>query len=202
MRCHDLYCTCSAPIAGAAAVSAATTTAVLLHLCGCDQVCESSSRFRQVELTRLAKQRTTDVDRSNTHHLIHSRREGAFEEFRVFRDAAAENAIVGVVRFGDTVEGHRGIVHGGCTAAVVDELCGWASQLCVPESGRGTYVTANLNIDYRAPLLANTTVVVRVQVALCRRDARRDLGACDSQSELLAHSPLAAEMRQRGSFLL
>lgn len=50
-----------------------------------------------------------------------------------------------VIRFGSSLNGHPGIVHGGITALLFDNTFGWLFvSLKIPKA-----VTANLNINYR-----------------------------------------------------
>ena len=105
------------------------------------------------------------MERGFQSHFIHSRRgSGGFEEFRVFVPEEG-GSLAALVTFGSKLEGHAGVVHGGATATACDELFGWATQLCLPPAARGAaYFTANLSVDYRAPVMVNTTVLVRVHV--------------------------------------
>ncbi|CAF0889325.1 unnamed protein product [Rotaria sp. Silwood1] len=60
---------------------------------------------------------------------------------------------------GQGICGHKGIVHGGLTATMIDEVSGAAAFSCV-----GPCFTANLNIDYIKPLLTPAWVLVRAYV--------------------------------------
>lgn len=64
------------------------------------------------------------------------------------------------VRLGDSAVGHPGIVHGGATATILDNAFGMLFFSC----NLGTGFTANLNLDYRAPLPAGTDVVAHLSV--------------------------------------
>mmetsp|Transcript_18211 Transcript_18211/g.48997 ORF Transcript_18211/g.48997 Transcript_18211/m.48997 type:complete len:238 (-) Transcript_18211:229-942(-) len=104
------------------------------------------------------------------HSLIHARRgDGEFERFDVWMDEEHHRTIA-LVRLGDRLCGHRGIVHGGATAAICDELFGWTAHRCNP--GRPTRIfTASLDVHYKAPLPAGTDVAVTT--AVVRRDGRK-----------------------------
>lgn len=110
-------------------------------------------------LTKALAEGTPPDFQEENHSLIHSRREkGAFEAFDVWVDHAAGRTIA-LVQFGSTLCGHKGITHGGATAAVCDELFGWTAHRCGP--GQPTNIfTANLRVDYKAPLPAGVPVVV------------------------------------------
>ncbi|CAF1317641.1 unnamed protein product [Rotaria magnacalcarata] len=60
---------------------------------------------------------------------------------------------------GEGICGHKGIVHGGLTATMLDEVSGAAAFSCV-----GPAFTANLNINYRKPLVTPAWVLVRAHV--------------------------------------
>jgi acyl-coenzyme A thioesterase PaaI-like protein len=83
------------------------------------------------------------------------------------KSADDNNVVVAFVTFGDRLNGHKGIVHGGILSLVVDDLCGFAFEaIDVPHA-----VTANLNLDYRAPVPANTTMKIAIQ--LDKREGRK-----------------------------
>jgi acyl-coenzyme A thioesterase PaaI-like protein len=65
------------------------------------------------------------------------------------------------VRLGEATVGHPGIVHGGATATILDNAFGMLFFCC----DLGTGFTANLNIDYCAPLPAGTNVTAHLTVA-------------------------------------
>ncbi|KAL1881513.1 hypothetical protein Plec18167_003109 [Paecilomyces lecythidis] len=67
---------------------------------------------------------------------------------RIFYNAK-ENSIVNVVHFGGALEGWPTVVHGGALATVLDETLGRVAVRSFPAR---TGVTANLNINYRAPV--------------------------------------------------
>ncbi|CAF1328969.1 unnamed protein product [Adineta steineri] len=60
---------------------------------------------------------------------------------------------------GASICGHKGIVHGGLTATMIDEVSGAAAFSAI-----GPCFTANLNIDYKKPLLVPSWVLVRAHV--------------------------------------
>ena len=85
---------------------------------------------------------------------------------------------VGIATLGAAgCDGHRGIVHGGITALLLDNTIGFANAIQslaaagelmdtiggkpIPENTVATFgFTAYLNVNYRAPLRAGTTVVI------------------------------------------
>lgn len=93
------------------------------------------------------------------HSLIHGHTApGEFERFDLWVDAEGARTLA-LVRIGGRMCGHRGIVHGGATAAICDELFGWTAHHCGPDQPTQIY-TANLNVNYKAPLVAGTTFLV------------------------------------------
>ena len=81
------------------------------------------------------------------------------EEYRLFYDTHTRTTTA-LVRFGENMCGHPGLVHGGATAAVIDELCGSAYDM----EGLGKGFTANLNVNYRKPLPNGSEVIVHAWV--------------------------------------
>lgn len=72
------------------------------------------------------------------------RGEGLIEEYRVYRKDDDEE-ITCIVKFGDKLNGHPGIVHGGIISTSIDNTFGWLfTALDYPPS-----FTANLNINFR-----------------------------------------------------
>ena len=74
---------------------------------------------------------------------------------------------VGDVQLGNQVNGHEGIVHGGIIALIFDDAMGWGYEALLMsdqdlDADPTKIVTANLNIDYRAPLMEDSRAVVRV----------------------------------------
>jgi len=74
-----------------------------------------------------------------------------------FADAAG-TTYAQVVHVGADLCGHPGIVHGGLLATLLDEAL---ARCCFAALPHGVGVTANLNINYRAPLRAGSYVVIR-----------------------------------------
>ncbi|KAI9339279.1 HotDog domain-containing protein [Obelidium mucronatum] len=68
----------------------------------------------------------------------------------------ASNVLTKVVRFGENLCGHPGIVHGGLISAFFDDAFG--SLFWINSNGAFTGVTANLTVNYRSPMPAPTNV--------------------------------------------
>lgn len=66
--------------------------------------------------------------------------------------------LVSILYLGSDVCGHPGIVHGGLSATILDE---GLARCCFPALPNKIGVTANLNIDYRAPLQAENYAVLK-----------------------------------------
>jgi acyl-coenzyme A thioesterase PaaI-like protein len=81
-------------------------------------------------------------------------------------------AVRAMVRLGGKLNGHPGIVHGGILALLIDDILGFGFAA----ANVNMAVTANLNIDYRVPVPAGTTIVVDAILDEQRRvDAPRKL---------------------------
>lgn len=72
----------------------------------------------------------------------------------------SENSIVMFIYLGSGICGHPGIVHGGVLASLMDE---GLARCCFRLLPNKVGVTANLNINYRAPAMANSYIVLRAK---------------------------------------
>jgi acyl-coenzyme A thioesterase PaaI-like protein len=71
-----------------------------------------------------------------------------------------------LVEIGDTLNGHVGLVHGGLSATIVDDVLGWCAvqerrEQGLPEDAK--LFTANLNVNYRKPMHDNSVYFVEVK---------------------------------------
>lgn len=93
--------------------------------------------------------------RFTTGPLAGARALGGFQ--RVFVNSKTGEVVV-VIWFGGAVAGWPGVTHGGVAATILDETFG---RVAVRKFPSGTGVTANLEVDYRRPILTNSFYVVR-----------------------------------------
>ncbi|KAI8377788.1 HotDog domain-containing protein [Radiomyces spectabilis] len=63
-----------------------------------------------------------------------------------------------VAHLGQNLCGHDGIIHGGMLATLLDEHLAYVT---LPNLPNQTGFTANLNVNYRRPVLSNQWIVVR-----------------------------------------
>ncbi|ORE08580.1 Thioesterase/thiol ester dehydrase-isomerase [Rhizopus microsporus var. microsporus] len=63
-----------------------------------------------------------------------------------------------VAHFGIKLCGHDGIIHGGLAATILDEMLAYVT---IPNLPNLTGFTANLNVDYRKPIIANQWVIIK-----------------------------------------
>lgn len=68
--------------------------------------------------------------------------------------------LVSFMYLGSDICGHPGIVHGGMLATLLDE---GLARCCFPALPNKVGVTANLNVDYRAPAMADSYVALRAE---------------------------------------
>ncbi|KAJ3073968.1 hypothetical protein HDU98_000192, partial [Podochytrium sp. JEL0797] len=64
--------------------------------------------------------------------------------------------VIKIVRFGENLCGHSGIVHGGLISAFFDDAFG--TSFWIESKGEYTGVTANLSVNYRKPMPAPSNV--------------------------------------------
>ena len=118
------------------------------------------------------------------------------EKYEVYRKIGHDE-VVAIVHFGDKINGHPTIVHGGITSLVFDNTFGWLFfGLDLPLA-----VTANLNVNYRSPLPMNTTCLLEAKLVniegrkMFMEAKMRDLNGkmiADSTSLFVALKPAAA----------
>lgn len=81
-----------------------------------------------------------------------------------FRDGG-EGWVETATRLAEHLCGVDDIVHGGIQATILDEVCGVAAQLALPEgAGTAPCVTAELSLRFRRPVPLRGEVVARARV--------------------------------------
>jgi uncharacterized protein (TIGR00369 family) len=83
-----------------------------------------------------------------------------------FEQDDARQRIVGRFCLGEEYQGGSGFLHGGIIALLLDEAMGKATRFHAEHA-----VTAELRVEYKRPIRANTEIVVEGFVA--RRDGRQ-----------------------------
>jgi acyl-coenzyme A thioesterase PaaI-like protein len=78
-----------------------------------------------------------------------------------------ENVIIAHVKLGDKIDGHPGVVHGGILSLIFDDALGFGFEAL----GVKMAFTANLTVDFRAPVPAGT--MIRVLAQLEHREGRK-----------------------------
>lgn len=71
-----------------------------------------------------------------------------------------DDVVIGFVTFGSHLNGHPSLVHGGIISLMFDDMCGFAYEAV----GVRHAVTANLTVNYRAPVPAGSQVRLAVQL--------------------------------------
>ncbi|KAF3939474.1 hypothetical protein ABW19_dt0205187 [Dactylella cylindrospora] len=77
----------------------------------------------------------------------------------VFADGEGKK-LYAIMHLGDALCGHPGIVHGGLLATLMDETL---ARCCFPALPRKVAMTANLDINYRAPCKANQYIIIKAE---------------------------------------
>ncbi|NXS56549.1 THEM4 thioesterase, partial [Brachypteracias leptosomus] len=83
--------------------------------------------------------------------------EGAGFEYSMFLNAA-ERRLLCLCQLGPYLEGHPGLTHGGAIATILDTTLGTCALAVA-----GKVVTANLSIDYLAPVPLGTVLLVEAR---------------------------------------
>ncbi|KAI9489461.1 HotDog domain-containing protein [Zychaea mexicana] len=72
-----------------------------------------------------------------------------------------QSEVMAAVHLGKDLCGHPSVVHGGMQATLLDEILACVAMPALPNK---IGFTANLNIDYRKPLMADQWVILRGQL--------------------------------------
>jgi hypothetical protein len=80
-------------------------------------------------------------------HAIHGtlNKESGIEVYEIYKSRNSDELLC-IIKFGSSLNGYPGVVHGGITALMFDNSFGW---LLLSSSESTPAVTANLNINYR-----------------------------------------------------
>ena len=98
---------------------------------------------------------------------IYRHREATAAASNQIKTTSPLHIVTALVQFGDSLDGHPGIVHGGILALALDDIFGFSFHaIGVPMA-----FTANLSLDYRTSLPADSSVLIHV--LLEQRDNRK-----------------------------
>ena len=111
---------------------------------------------------------TNEYKNFTKNHALHEtlNGNGKVELYEIYKKKDADE-IKCIIKFGEALNGHKGIVHGGITSLVIDNTFGWLFMSCKLPSA----FTANLNINYKSPVYANSMVVLTAN--LIKVDGRK-----------------------------
>jgi len=112
------------------------------------------------------------------------KKKGGIERYNVYRVVKTKESNIGTtiskssdkeevaiadIKFGNNLNGHDGIVHGGIISLMFDDAFGWGYEAMGASIGKSMsnddfpiVVTANLSVNFRSPLPAESDVVIRV----------------------------------------
>ncbi|KAL2203968.1 Thioesterase/thiol ester dehydrase-isomerase [Sarocladium strictum] len=106
----------------------------------------------------------------------------------VFKDDAA-GSILAVYHLGQKLAGHRGIIHGGLSALLLDDCMGRA---CFPRLIGKVGVTASLDLSYKGPAYVDSIIIVRADTRTVEgRKAWVDASIVDAKDDRLLLSATA-----------
>lgn len=117
-----------------------------------DDIYQDNTLYERIDL----KMKTIYGDFTKD-HLIHEslNAEDKLADMKVYRNIETNEVIV-TCKMGNKISGHPGIVHGGSTAALLDNSFGYG--FFATNVGNG--FTANLNINYRAPISCGSSILL------------------------------------------
>ena len=78
-----------------------------------------------------------------------------------------------LVQLGDELNGHEGIVHGGFTAALLDDLIGWCTMAETEAQGLpGDPLTSTLSLRYKRPVFSDRCYLANMRTRTVERRQR------------------------------
>jgi len=77
--------------------------------------------------------------------------------------------LVATVDFGNNLNGHGGIVHGGIQSMMFDDVFGWGCNEVIDSSK--VYVTANLSVNFRKPVMEGSKT--KIEIYLEKQEGRK-----------------------------
>ena len=95
-------------------------------------------------------------------HIIYGSllKKDLIESIELYKKDDENHVVVARVDLGRNLDGHPGVVHGGIIALLIDETLGFGFfSMGVPFA-----YTANLSINYMAPVAAGSTILVEVKL--------------------------------------
>ncbi|KAI8097974.1 HotDog domain-containing protein [Gilbertella persicaria] len=106
----------------------------------------------------IAYQHLSDSARSHSLTATTLRGEGMIARRPVKFFNKDKTACIMAIHFGANLCGHDGVIHGGLAATILDEMLAYVT---IPSLPGYSGFTANLNVNYRKPILSNQWVIVR-----------------------------------------
>jgi len=136
-----------------------------------EMMADPDQNFAQSHAIFGALRKPGCVERYNAYRLVRvpsskDKEDSVTEPFSTIN----QEVCVADIRIGKDLNGHVGIVHGGIISLMIDDTFGWGYQAMGLAQGKSygdedfpIVVTANLSVNYRAPLPAESNVVIRVR---------------------------------------
>ena len=147
------------------------------HLAKCEEQATTTSSMRRNEVESSYQRMPLPARGESDGHAIFGLLlgENMIESYDIYQRPKEEdqppdnkdNVIVAYIKLGDKIDGHPGVVHGGIVSLIFDDALGFGYEAIGVEMA----VTANLNVDFRAPVLAGTEI--RVVAQLERQEGRK-----------------------------
>jgi acyl-coenzyme A thioesterase PaaI-like protein len=138
--------------------------------------------YERIDTKMLAKEYKHWVKDHALHDTVAG--PGKVEAYEIYQKNNT-NELYCLVKFGKSLNGHPGIVHGGITSLVFDNTFGWLFLALKIKPA----VTANLVINYRSPIYANTCCILKAKLLKIEgRKLYMNATLEDTNGKLLAES--------------
>jgi acyl-coenzyme A thioesterase PaaI-like protein len=136
-----------------------------------EKMAEPPQKFAESHAILGALRKPGYVERYTAYRRVHVASPKDIEDIQTGPCSTKNQEVcVADIRIGKDLNGHEGIVHGGIISLMIDDTFGWGYQAMGLAQGKSygdkdfpMVVTANLSVNYRAPLPAESNVVIRVR---------------------------------------
>lgn len=121
--------------------------------------CDGDAGFERIDETLLRRKDLAKIvgPKNMVHDTLNGK--GKIETYEIYKKKDS-NEVWAIITFGDVLNGYPSYVHGGMIATMIDTTFGWLFFACEFPAA----MTANLRVDYRKSVAANSTVLLKTKL--------------------------------------